>query len=99
MAFIAYLQSSMSKEHFEALFRFLFLIVLAILGVGLGVLTLSGKVAPWTGRSVVNMEGELQQVAQSAITQLSPYLNRNPDTLAACRPLAMADGSRQNAAC
>merc|ERR1719422_1444934 len=50
MAFIAYLQSSMSKEHFEALFRFLFLIVLAILGVGLGVLTLSGKVAPWTGR-------------------------------------------------
>ena len=65
MAFIAYLQSSMSKEHFEALFRFLFLIVLAILGVGLGVLTLSGKVAPWTGRSVVNMEGEFQQVAQS----------------------------------
>ena len=50
MAFIAYLQSSMSREHFEALFRFLFLIVLAILGVGLGVLTLSGKVAPWTGR-------------------------------------------------
>ena len=52
MAFIAYLQSSMSKEHFETLFRFLFLIVLAILGVGLGVLTLSGKVAPWTGRSI-----------------------------------------------
>ena len=53
MAFIAYLQSSMSKEHFETLFRFLFLIVLGILGVGLGVLTLSGKVAPWTGRLII----------------------------------------------
>merc|ERR1719322_2262823 len=50
MSFIAYLQSSMSKEHFEALFRFLFLIVLAIISIGLAVLTLSGKVAPWTGR-------------------------------------------------
>ena len=52
MAFIAYLQSNMNKEHFETLFRFLFLIVLGILGVGLGVLTLSGKVAPWTGRLI-----------------------------------------------
>ena len=50
MAFITYLQSSMSREHFDALFRFLAIVVAAILGTGLAVLTLSGKVAPWTGR-------------------------------------------------
>ncbi len=50
LAFITYLQSSMSREHFDALFRFLAIVVAAILGTGLAVLTLSGKVAPWTGR-------------------------------------------------
>lgn len=50
LAFITYLQSNMSRDHFEALFRFLTIIVATIFIGGIAVLTLSGKVAPWTGR-------------------------------------------------
>jgi dolichyl-diphosphooligosaccharide--protein glycosyltransferase len=40
----------MSKENFNYLFKTLAFAVAAIVGAGLGVMTLSGKVAPWTGR-------------------------------------------------
>ena len=40
----------MSKENFTYLFRTITLAVAAIIGLGVGVMTLSGKVAPWTGR-------------------------------------------------
>lgn len=40
----------MTKENFNHLFKTLVLIVGSIIALGLGVLTLSGKVAPWTGR-------------------------------------------------
>lgn len=40
----------MSKENFNYLFKTLAFAVAAIIGAGLGVMTLSGKVAPWTGR-------------------------------------------------
>ena len=40
----------MSKENFNLLFKTIAMIVAAIVALGIGVLTLSGKVAPWTGR-------------------------------------------------
>lgn len=50
MAFVDYLKSKLSKEQFEILFKS---IAIGILSIFLGfaaVLTLSGKVSPWTGR-------------------------------------------------
>ncbi|TRY71967.1 hypothetical protein TCAL_01146 [Tigriopus californicus] len=50
LSFINHLQANMTKESFNHLFKTLVLIVGSIVALGLGVLTLSGKVAPWTGR-------------------------------------------------
>jgi len=49
-SFIEYLRANMTSENFNILFKSLVIIIASIIGVGLGVLTLSGKVAPWTGR-------------------------------------------------
>jgi len=49
-AFIEYLRANMVGENFAILFKSLVVIIASIIGVGLAVLTLSGKVAPWTGR-------------------------------------------------
>lgn len=49
-AFVDFLRSKLSKEQFEVLFKSL---VFAILSIAVGfaaILTLSGKVSPWTGR-------------------------------------------------
>lgn len=49
-AFVDFLRSKLSKEQFEVLFKSL---VAAILSIAVGfaaILTLSGKVSPWTGR-------------------------------------------------
>ena len=50
LAFVNYLLANLSKEHFNVLFKTLVIAIAAIIATGLGVLTLSGKVAPWTGR-------------------------------------------------
>jgi len=50
LSFVSYLRANMSKENFHYLFKTITLAVAAILGLGIGVMTLSGKVAPWTGR-------------------------------------------------
>lgn len=50
MAFTDYLRSKLSKTDFETLYSFLMYtvgIIVIILG---GILTLSGKISPWTGR-------------------------------------------------
>jgi len=49
-AFVDYLRANMTKDNFALLFRSLVIGVAGIICVGLAVLTLSGKVAPWTGR-------------------------------------------------
>jgi len=49
-SFIEYLRANMTSENFNILFKSLVIIIASIIGIGLGVLTLSGKVAPWTGR-------------------------------------------------
>lgn len=49
-AFVDYVRSRMSKEHFEILFKALVTTVLS-LAVAVGtILTITGKVSPWTGR-------------------------------------------------
>lgn len=50
VAFVDYLRSRMSKEHFEILFRALIYVVVTALVVIITVLTITGKVSPWTGR-------------------------------------------------
>jgi len=50
MAFVEYLRANMTVENFNLLFKSLVLLIAGIIGTGLAVLTLSGKVAPWTGR-------------------------------------------------
>ena len=50
VSFIEYLQANMSKDHFAILTKTLSIGVAVIVGIGLAILTLSGKVAPWTGR-------------------------------------------------
>merc|ERR1711936_387593 len=50
VSFIDYLRANMSKENFNVLFKTLSMGVATIFATGLGIMTLSGKVAPWTGR-------------------------------------------------
>lgn len=49
-AFVDYLRANMVKENFALLFKSLVVGIVGIICIGLAVLTLSGKVAPWTGR-------------------------------------------------
>lgn len=49
-AFVDYVRSKMSSADFQALLSFALSTVGAIIGVGLIILALSGKIAPWTGR-------------------------------------------------
>ncbi|KAL3281386.1 hypothetical protein HHI36_004596 [Cryptolaemus montrouzieri] len=50
IAFIDYLRSKVSKADFETLSTFLMYTVGLIFLTGVGILTLSGKISPWTGR-------------------------------------------------
>ncbi|XP_044751464.1 dolichyl-diphosphooligosaccharide--protein glycosyltransferase subunit STT3A [Coccinella septempunctata] len=50
MAFVDYLRSKVTKSDFEALSTFLMYSVGLIFIAGIGILTLSGKISPWTGR-------------------------------------------------
>ncbi|KAL1513173.1 hypothetical protein ABEB36_002618 [Hypothenemus hampei] len=50
LAFIDYLKSKLSSVEFDTLLSFAISTVGAILAIGLILLSLSGKVAPWTGR-------------------------------------------------
>ena len=49
-SFIDYLRANMSKEHFSTLTKTISIAVATVISGGVGVMTLSGKVAPWTGR-------------------------------------------------
>ena len=49
-AFVDYLKANMTKDNFNMLFKSLVIGIASIISLGLAVLTLSGKVAPWTGR-------------------------------------------------
>lgn len=49
-AFAQYLRSKMSPANFELLFKALVTALLATLGTGVVVLTVTGKISPWTGR-------------------------------------------------
>merc|ERR1712156_1030735 len=49
-SFVDYLRANMTKENFNLLFKTLSIAVASIFATGLGIMTLSGKVAPWTGR-------------------------------------------------
>jgi dolichyl-diphosphooligosaccharide--protein glycosyltransferase len=50
IAFVDYLRANLSKENFNVLFKSLVIAIATIIAAGIAVLTLSGKVAPWTGR-------------------------------------------------
>jgi len=50
LAFVDYLRANLSKDNFNILFKSLVIAITGIISAGLAVLTLSGKVAPWTGR-------------------------------------------------
>jgi len=50
LAFVDYIRANMSQENFNFLFKALVIGITSIIALGLAVLTLSGKVAPWTGR-------------------------------------------------
>eukprot|EP00096_Caligus_rogercresseyi_P002177 TRINITY_DN1416_c0_g1_i1.p1 TRINITY_DN1416_c0_g1~~TRINITY_DN1416_c0_g1_i1.p1 ORF type:complete len:719 (+),score=215.11 TRINITY_DN1416_c0_g1_i1:112-2268(+) len=50
LSFVEYLKSSIKPEYFNVLFKALVTVISLIGGGALAVLTLSGKVAPWTGR-------------------------------------------------
>ncbi|PAA66815.1 hypothetical protein BOX15_Mlig008489g2 [Macrostomum lignano] len=49
-SFVEYVRSKLTKENFTALFRTILMFSLGCFALFLAVLTLSGKVAPWTGR-------------------------------------------------
>ena len=49
-AFVDYLRANMTRDNFNILFKSLVIGIASIISIGLAVLTLSGKVAPWTGR-------------------------------------------------
>ena len=49
-SFVDYLRANLTKDNFNVLFKSLVIGIAGIISVGLAVLTLSGKVAPWTGR-------------------------------------------------
>lgn len=49
-AFVDYVRSKLSKEQFDVLFRFMVMTILTIAVGFVAVLTLSGKISPWTGR-------------------------------------------------
>lgn len=50
MSFVDYLRSRLSSTDFDTLFSTLFYTVGVFLAIFIGVLTLSGKISPWTGR-------------------------------------------------
>lgn len=49
-AFTQYLRSKLSPANFELMFKALVTTLLATLGTGVVVLTVTGKISPWTGR-------------------------------------------------
>ena len=50
LAFVDYIRANLSQDSFNFLFKTLVIAISSIIALGLAVLTLSGKVAPWTGR-------------------------------------------------
>ena len=49
-SFIDYLRANMTKENFATLTKTIAITVATVISGGVAVMTLSGKVAPWTGR-------------------------------------------------
>lgn len=50
MAFVDYIRSKLSQDEFETIYTSLVYTVGALFVILAGILTLSGKIAPWTGR-------------------------------------------------
>ena len=49
-SFIDYLRANMTKENFATLTKTISIAVATVISGGVAIMTLSGKVAPWTGR-------------------------------------------------
>merc|ERR1740124_109236 len=49
-SFIDYLRANMTKENFATLTKTISISVATVISAGLAILTITGKVAPWTGR-------------------------------------------------
>lgn len=49
-AFVDYLRSRMTKDHFDVLFKALISTILTVVFIVGTLLTVTGKVSPWTGR-------------------------------------------------
>lgn len=49
-AFVDYVRAKMPKEHFEVLYKNLLMFSVVVVGIVGTVLTLTGKISPWTGR-------------------------------------------------
>lgn len=50
LAFTDYLRSKLTAQEFETLYTALLYTVGGLIGIMAGILTLSGKISPWTGR-------------------------------------------------
>nr|XP_002131357.1 dolichyl-diphosphooligosaccharide--protein glycosyltransferase subunit STT3A [Ciona intestinalis] len=50
VSFVAFLKSRLSAAHYAIFWQALYYLVIAIFGGAIAFLTLSGKIAPWTGR-------------------------------------------------
>merc|ERR1712223_217439 len=50
LSFFNYLKATMSRDHFATLTKTIAITVATVISGGVAVMTLSGKVAPWTGR-------------------------------------------------
>lgn len=50
LAFVDYLRSKLTEQDFATLFTALLYTVGSLLAIGVGLLSLSGKISPWTGR-------------------------------------------------
>lgn len=49
-AFVEYVRSRLSREHFDILFKAMLITIFSVLAIAGIILTITGKVSPWTGR-------------------------------------------------
>ncbi|XP_077293631.1 catalytic subunit 3A of the oligosaccharyltransferase complex [Arctopsyche grandis] len=50
LAFVEYIKSRLSQQHFDILFKAMITTLVVVLGSAAVILTISGKISPWTGR-------------------------------------------------
>ncbi|GBP66288.1 Dolichyl-diphosphooligosaccharide--protein glycosyltransferase subunit STT3A [Eumeta japonica] len=71
-AFTQYLRAKLSPANFELLFKALLTTLLATLGTGIVVLTITGKISPWTGRFYSLLD---PSYAKNHIPIIARYIN------------------------